>query len=1049
MKMKCCDCCYPKTVDSEACGCCEGIEILTPLPINNRPGLSELRYRIGTHSGFLETMLARLSSSDFPELKGLTTREADDPSIALLDGWATIADVLTFYQERIANEGFLRTATERRSILELARLVGYKLRPGVSSSVFVSFTMDDNNQEQVTIPKGTRSQSIPESGEGAQTFETSEDLKARALWNNLKPRMTQPQTWDSIINNGTEDSKVQGPRVYLKGINTNLKSNDPLLIQINESEPEFSRVIEVFPDAAADRTLVTLKLTENFGVISDPSAPEEAFSAIQSIEKLTQKQLINDLTLKPSAQSRNALQLKRTLSEQFVSKANTGYGVVETFAPVLKDTLSTAAGNAQVTGSYNVKVYALRVKASLFAHNLPLPSCPDDMTSPPGLNESPDISCCLPSFFQTGLEVAPALTSNVSNFAHLRSDSGFELLDEVNPEQLLALDAEYKEIKQDSWAAVEIGASIEVFKVNQVTSATLGGLLEGPLSFFSTCPPVTVVSNISRGFGVSIGEATKIKSTVLVLDGDWRQEQANNILRNAVFFGQSEELELSEEPIEKPICGGTEEDLIELDGFYEGLESGRWVVVSGERNIGGTSGVRFSELAMLGTVTQYLVTETSADSPPSEDDPRPGEKIHTFIKLANELAFCFKRDTVTIHGNVVKATHGETQEEVLGSGDGGKALQAFELKQKPLTFISAPNPDGVDSTLEVYVNEIHWHEADTLTDKQATDRNFYTQTDNEDKTRLIFGNGRQGARLPTGIENIKAKYRSGIGQTGNVKAGQISLLKDRPLGVKEVVNPLRASGGADREGRDQARQNAPLAIKALDRLVSVQDYEDFSRVYAGIGKARAEEMSDGRRQLVHVTIAGADDIPIDTNSDLYINLRKALHDFGDPFQPIELAVRELLLIVISANVRILPDYQWEPVVTAVRDNLLQAFSFERRELGQDVLLSEVISVMQSVRGVDYIDVDTLGGIPEKINDDGVRRLLTPDEITEAVDCFSARDTEESEGLCQKLGNVETTQGVRQRIRVNVAAMENGVIRPAQLAFLTPEVAETLILNQIE
>ena len=46
-------------------------------------------------------------------LVALTTRAADDPAIALLDAWATVGDVLTFYQERIANEGFLRTATER------------------------------------------------------------------------------------------------------------------------------------------------------------------------------------------------------------------------------------------------------------------------------------------------------------------------------------------------------------------------------------------------------------------------------------------------------------------------------------------------------------------------------------------------------------------------------------------------------------------------------------------------------------------------------------------------------------------------------------------------------------------------------------------------------------------------------------------------------------------------------------------------------------------------------------------------------------------------
>ncbi len=119
-----------------ACGCCEGTEKLTPMPTANRPGLDALSYRIGTHATFLETMKARLSglALDIPTgeydpkghpvtqaifpLVGLTTREPSDPAIALLDGWAMVADVLTFYQERIANEGYLRTATERRSVLE-------------------------------------------------------------------------------------------------------------------------------------------------------------------------------------------------------------------------------------------------------------------------------------------------------------------------------------------------------------------------------------------------------------------------------------------------------------------------------------------------------------------------------------------------------------------------------------------------------------------------------------------------------------------------------------------------------------------------------------------------------------------------------------------------------------------------------------------------------------------------------------------------------------------------------------------------------------------
>src|SRR5437660_6524006 len=171
---------------NETCGCCKGIERLTPVTRLNRPGLNALGYRVGTHGSFLETMKARLSNLELPPelfeagaspspeqarpLLSLTTRVSSDPSIALLDAWATVADVLTFYQERIANEGFLLTATERRSILELARLVGYRLRPGVAATVYPAYTIDENQTTPTQIPVGARSQSIPGPGELPQSF---------------------------------------------------------------------------------------------------------------------------------------------------------------------------------------------------------------------------------------------------------------------------------------------------------------------------------------------------------------------------------------------------------------------------------------------------------------------------------------------------------------------------------------------------------------------------------------------------------------------------------------------------------------------------------------------------------------------------------------------------------------------------------------------------------------------------------------------------------------------------------------------------------------
>ena len=153
-------------------------------------------------------------------LTALTARAPDDPSIALLDAWATVADVLTFYQERIANEGYLRTATDRESLLELAREIGYELAPGVAANVDLAFTVEDavGAPDMVTVPVGTRVQSVPGPGQLPQTFETIEAITARPEWNAFPPRRTDPE---QVLPGMTD--------LFLDGVATQLQIGDAIL----------------------------------------------------------------------------------------------------------------------------------------------------------------------------------------------------------------------------------------------------------------------------------------------------------------------------------------------------------------------------------------------------------------------------------------------------------------------------------------------------------------------------------------------------------------------------------------------------------------------------------------------------------------------------------------------------------------------------------------------------------------------------------------------------------------------------------------------------
>jgi hypothetical protein len=131
-------------------------------------------------------MLADLADEACPR-KPDQLAPADDPAIALLDSWAAVLDVLCFYQERIGNENYLRTATERRSVLELARAIGYELRPGVAASTWLAFTLETapGAPLETRIDIGARAQSVPGQDETAQTFETLAAIDAKVRWNAL------------------------------------------------------------------------------------------------------------------------------------------------------------------------------------------------------------------------------------------------------------------------------------------------------------------------------------------------------------------------------------------------------------------------------------------------------------------------------------------------------------------------------------------------------------------------------------------------------------------------------------------------------------------------------------------------------------------------------------------------------------------------------------------------------------------------------------------------------------------------------------------------
>ena len=996
--MSCCSAC-----GQHACACGCGAGARTPRSLYNRPGLDSLAYRVGSYADFRATMQLDLSDSALPALAVLRTREQDDPAMALLDAWAVGAEVLSFYQERIANEGYLRTATERCSVLQLGRLVDYRLRPGVAASVYLAYTIDDNSPP-VTIAAGAKAQSVPAPGEQMQTFETAEPLEARSEWNTLKPRLTQPQdiSLDTVGTLG---------ELWVAGADTRLKANDPLLFLFGElgsgatavrrvqsvevqsrdpatgavlpPEQQRSRVVLQPQDAASVRLLRAAGSAAAAAAAPPPgestppaSGKPGGFSAF-----------VGALTLPPTLQPANSLRLARNIATALGTASDARPQLLLNFEARLADDFyrawtSVAQGQASPALS---GVYAMRVAAPLFGYN------------------------------------APKTISLTQKRAHdgtvTTTSAAAEQAPQHEAPDVLSLDNAYDGVAAGGYLLIQ-AAPDKSPVVAQVQSVQVH-----PRTDYGISGKTTEIALANPGSAQPVWDISR--------DADI------GTLRGTQVHAQSEPLPLAELTIADDLgnaaaasagIAGDGAARVTLDAPVDGLKSGRWIIVQGQRSdVPGTDAVTAAEAVMV------LAVEQGAAS------GLPGDSVHSTLVLANQgLAYAYKRGTVSIYANVVRATHGETRNEVLGNGDGSASMQSFALKQPPLTYVSAATVDGVQSTLAVSVNDVQWHEVDNLAFAARDDRSFVTATDDGGKTSVTFGDGAHGARLPTGVGNVAAVYRSGIGTPGNVQAGQISLLATKPLGVKNVVNPLRASGGADAETRDQARVNVPLAVLALDRLVSVPDYADFARTFGGVGKAVAAKLGGG----VRVTIAGAADAPIDTGSDLFRNLLQALQRYGDPGLPVGLDVRELLALTLSARIGLAPDYAWESVEPQLRAALLDRFGFERRALAQNAYLSEIVACMQSVRGVAWVDVDAFDHLDEATVLQG---LGAGDD---GNDGSGGKDDEGGLAAAAQTGTASGQAAVNQRVQALPARYDaGGHALPAQIAYFLPTVPDTLLLQE--
>lgn len=175
---------------------------------------------------------------------------------------------------------------------------------------------------------------------------------------------------------------------------------------------------------------------------------------------------------------------------------------------------------------------------------------------------------------------------------------------------------------------------------------------------------------------------------------------------------------------------------------------------------------------------------------------------------------------------VAIATQGETVgPKIIGSSD-GTARQEFELPDDPY----------IDNTETIEVDEAGGGNFEEYTyvpnflSSTATSRHYMRETDAEGIATIIFGDGTNGKIPPSGTDNIRATYRIGGDEDGNVGANEVVVNSDGTPQISSVTNPRAASGwvmkdGGSEEDIERLKREGPAELRTRDTGTTGDDIE--------------------------------------------------------------------------------------------------------------------------------------------------------------------------------------------------------------------------------
>jgi hypothetical protein len=362
-------------------------------------------------------------------------------------------------------------------------------------------------------------------------------------------------------------------------------------------------------------------------------------------------------------------------------------------------------------------------------------------------------------------------------------------------------------------------------------------------------------------------------------------------------------------------------------------------------------------------------------------------------------SFPNENPVVPVFGNLANADEGKTlPEAALGSGNATLVFQNFKVPKAPLTYHVVPaNTPTETPEAEIYVDGRLWTKVDSFFGRGPEEKIYIVREDAEGNSWVQFGDGKTGARLTSGVQNVTAVYRTGSGSFGNLKEDTKVQASAKLKNLDKIGMPILSSGGSQPEDGDNARSAAPGKVQSLGRIVSLNDFESEALAVPGVVAAAAAWQLVEHAPGVVITVLmetgrSAEMGAVSDTLRSYNTLR------GPGRFRVEASLGKRMYVAAWVEYALRPGFRADLVepqirralgvnyaLATVKEDQTGLFSLRRRRFGGHEYASSIEGVTQNVEGVLWAKV---AAFKELTTDDDpeVISVIKPAVLDPMVSC---------------------------------------------------------------